>query len=188
RKAAKRVTRTSTKKRVVKKARKSAGKASKKATSKKAAKKAAKKTAKKSTAKSVARGKPAKARTSTAGAQKAASPDAGAPGKASARKQAAPKPQSSHAVQSAPARENIFYVTTAIAYPNGQPHIGHAYEAIATDAIARFERLDGKDVFFLTGTDEHGLKMIQTADAEGLTVADLATRNAGRFKAVDQRP
>ena len=62
-----------------------------------------------------------------------------------------------------PSRENIFYITTAIAYPNGQPHIGHAYEAIATDALARFARLDGKDVFFLTGTDEHGLKMIQTA-------------------------
>ena len=57
-----------------------------------------------------------------------------------------------------------FYVTTAISYPNGVPHIGHAYEAIATDVIARFERLDGKDVFFLTGTDEHGLKMKQTAD------------------------
>ena len=47
------------------------------------------------------------------------------------------------------------------------PHIGHAYEAIATDALARFQRLDGKDVFFLTGTDEHGLKMIQTAQGEG---------------------
>ena len=45
-----------------------------------------------------------------------------------------------------------FYITTAISYPNGTPHIGHAYEAIATDTIARFERLDGKDVFFLTGT------------------------------------
>src|SRR5436853_381505 len=59
-----------------------------------------------------------------------------------------------------------FYITTAISYPNGEPHIGHAYEAIATDAIARFERLDGKDVFFLTGTDEHGLKMKQTAAKE----------------------
>ena len=58
---------------------------------------------------------------------------------------------------------NSFYITTAIAYPNGVPHIGHAYEAIATDALARFQRLDGKDVFFLTGTDEHGLKMMQTA-------------------------
>ncbi len=52
-----------------------------------------------------------------------------------------------------------FYITTAISYPNGVPHVGHAYEAIAADAIARFERCDGKDVFFLTGTDEHGLKM-----------------------------
>jgi methionyl-tRNA synthetase len=74
-----------------------------------------------------------------------------------------------------------FYITTAISYPNGVPHIGHAYEAIATDAIARFERLDGKDVFFLTGTDEHGLKMKQTAEKEGLTPRALADRNAGSF-------
>src|SRR3954464_13891890 len=75
-----------------------------------------------------------------------------------------------------------FYITTAISYPNGPPHIGHAYEAIATDAIARFERLDGKDVFFLTGTDEHGLKMKQTAQKEGLAPRALADRNAGRFR------
>lgn len=74
-----------------------------------------------------------------------------------------------------------FYITTAISYPNGVPHIGHAYEAIATDAIARFERLDGKSVFFLTGTDEHGLKMAQTAAKEGLTPRTLADRNAARF-------
>jgi methionyl-tRNA synthetase len=74
-----------------------------------------------------------------------------------------------------------FYITTAISYPNGVPHIGHAYEAITTDAIARFERLDGKDVFFLTGTDEHGLKMKQTADKEGTTPRALADRNAARF-------
>src|SRR3569623_286168 len=80
-----------------------------------------------------------------------------------------------------------FYITTAIAYPNGAPHIGHAYEAIATDALARFQRLDGKDVFFLTGTDEHGLKMIQTAQKENLTPHELATRNAARFKEMDQR-
>ena len=84
-------------------------------------------------------------------------------------------------------RGNIFYITTAIAYPNGTPHIGHAYEAIATDALARFQRLDGKDVFFLTGTDEHGLKMVQTAEAEGLTTPDLAERNSDRFKAMDER-
>src|SRR5476651_1064764 len=80
-----------------------------------------------------------------------------------------------------------FYITTAIAYPNGVPHIGHAYEAIATDALARFARLDGKDVFFLTGTDEHGLKMIQTAEAEKLPTMEVATRNALRFKEMDQR-
>ena len=86
-----------------------------------------------------------------------------------------------------PSRGNTFYITTAIAYPNGTPHIGHAYEAIATDALARFQRLDGRDVFFLTGTDEHGLKMIQTAQSEGMTPAELATRNAGRFKDMDER-
>jgi len=85
-----------------------------------------------------------------------------------------------------PARSR-YYITTAIAYPNGAPHIGHAYEAIATDALARFQRLDGKDVFFLTGTDEHGLKMIQTAQKEGMTPAELATRNAARFKDMDRR-
>ncbi|KYK45105.1 methionine--tRNA ligase [Bradyrhizobium liaoningense] len=87
----------------------------------------------------------------------------------------------------APARDNVFYITTAIAYPNGSPHIGHAYEAIATDALARFARLDGKDVFFLTGTDEHGQKMVQTAAGEGMSAAALATRNAGRFKEMDER-
>ena len=56
-----------------------------------------------------------------------------------------------------------FYITTAISYPNGRPHIGHAYEAIAADAIARFQRQAGRDVRFQTGTDEHGLKMVQTA-------------------------
>jgi methionyl-tRNA synthetase len=75
-----------------------------------------------------------------------------------------------------------FYVTTAISYPNGAPHIGHAYEAITTDAIARFERLDGRDVFFLTGTDEHGLKMKQTAAREGVSPRALADRNAARFR------
>jgi methionyl-tRNA synthetase len=75
-----------------------------------------------------------------------------------------------------------FYITTPIFYPNGAPHIGHAYTALATDAIARFERLDNKDVFFLTGTDEHGLKMKQTAIAEGLTPKALADRNSEYFR------
>ena len=75
-----------------------------------------------------------------------------------------------------------FYITTAISYPNGRPHIGHAYEAIATDAIARFQRMRGRDVFFLTGTDEHGLKMKQTAIKEGIDPRALADRNSQRFR------
>jgi methionyl-tRNA synthetase len=61
-----------------------------------------------------------------------------------------------------------FYITTAISYPNGPPHIGHAYEAIAADAMARFQRQQGRDVRFQTGTDEHGLKMAQAARGEGV--------------------
>ncbi|MGC2318352.1 MAG: methionine--tRNA ligase [Bradyrhizobium sp.] len=87
----------------------------------------------------------------------------------------------------APPERKSFYITTAIAYPNGVPHIGHAYEAIATDALARFQRHDGKDVFFLTGTDEHGLKMVQAAEQEKLPTLDVATRNAARFKEMDER-
>jgi methionyl-tRNA synthetase len=74
-----------------------------------------------------------------------------------------------------------FYITTAIPYANGAPHIGHAYERIATDAIARFKRLDGYDVFFVTGMDEHGQKMQQTAAREGITPQALADRTAAQF-------
>lgn len=80
-----------------------------------------------------------------------------------------------------------FYVTTAITYPNGDPHIGHAYEYIATDAIARFHRLDGFDVRYLTGTDEHGLKMAETAAAEGIGTAELARRNSDVFERLQRR-
>ena len=80
-----------------------------------------------------------------------------------------------------------YSLTTAIAYPNGPPHIGHAYEAIATDAIARFMRLDGYDVFFLTGTDEHGQKIQQTAAKEGLTARALVDRNVPQFRAMIAR-
>ncbi len=80
-----------------------------------------------------------------------------------------------------------YYITTAIAYPNGPPHIGHAYEIIATDAIARFMRLDGRDVFFLTGTDEHGIKMLQTAGKEKVTPRELVERNVPRFQAMARR-
>src|SRR5690606_21914180 len=75
-----------------------------------------------------------------------------------------------------------YYITTAISYPNGVPHIGHAYEAIATDALARMMRLDGRDVYFLTGTDEHGQKMLQTAKREGIAARELADRNTARFR------
>ncbi|MFC0315838.1 methionine--tRNA ligase [Gordonia phosphorivorans] len=80
-----------------------------------------------------------------------------------------------------------FYVTTAIAYPNGAPHIGHAYEYISADTLARFKRLDGYDVLFLTGTDEHGQKMQQTAEAEGIPTGELARRNSDRFQSLQER-
>ncbi|UVK45298.1 methionine--tRNA ligase [Mesorhizobium sp. AR07] len=81
---------------------------------------------------------------------------------------------------------DTFYITTPIFYPNGKPHIGHAYTVIATDALARFQRLDGKDVFFLTGTDEHGLKMQQTAEKEGITPLALADRNSAIFRSMTE--
>jgi len=75
-----------------------------------------------------------------------------------------------------------FYITTAISYPNGEPHIGHAYELVATDALARFKWLDGYDVLFVTGTDEHGLKMYQTAKEAGMTARQLADINVAVFQ------
>jgi methionyl-tRNA synthetase len=80
-----------------------------------------------------------------------------------------------------------YYVTTAIFYPNGPPHMGHAYEAIATDAIARFHRLDGCDVFFLTGTDEHGQKMQQAAGREGLAPRELLDRIVPEYRRLFER-
>jgi methionyl-tRNA synthetase len=75
-----------------------------------------------------------------------------------------------------------FYVTTPIFYPNGDPHIGHAYTSVVADVLARFQRLAGRDVFFLSGTDEHGIKMLQTARAEGIEPIELANRNSQRFR------
>ncbi len=77
---------------------------------------------------------------------------------------------------------DTYYITTPIFYPNGAPHIGHAYSAIASDVLARFQRLNGKNVFFLSGTDEHGLKMQQTAAALGMTPQQLADRNSAVFQ------
>lgn len=75
-----------------------------------------------------------------------------------------------------------YTITTAISYPNGRPHIGHAYEAIATDAFARAHRMMGRDVFFQTGTDEHGLKMAQTARNRGIAPIELANEMSGYFR------
>ena len=145
---------------------------------KKVARKAAEKTAKKA---------PRKAKSAKAASTSKPPAAVGKPTRKSTQKARANRAPQAKPSSSATSRANLFYITTAIAYPNGQPHIGHAYEAIATDALARFQRLDGNDVFFLTGTDEHGLKMIQTAEGEGLTPAELADRNSGRFKAMDER-
>ena len=75
-----------------------------------------------------------------------------------------------------------FYITTAISYVNGAPHIGHAYEAILTDVMARFKRLDGHEVHFLTGTDEHGEKVAQTAVDHGMDVIEFADKNSNYFR------
>jgi len=170
-------------KRVVKKAARKVAKKSPKKAAKKAAKKPGRKSAKESANKSTKKAAPKK----RAVAPKA-KPEVQAAPAAVAPKAAAPRAKPARAVKpAAVAERNTYFITTAIAYPNGLPHIGHAYEAIATDALARFQRLNGKDVFFLTGTDEHGLKMVQTAESEGLGVAELAARNAGRFKEMDER-
>jgi methionyl-tRNA synthetase len=80
-----------------------------------------------------------------------------------------------------------FYITTAINYPNGPPHIGHAYEAVATDVVARFQRAMGREVFFQTGTDEHGLKMAQAARERGIGPAELADEMSSIFRDMDDR-
>src|SRR3954469_9708005 len=75
-----------------------------------------------------------------------------------------------------------FYVTTPIYYVNDVPHIGHAYTTVTTDAIARWHRMLGDDVFFLTGTDEHGLKIMRAAEANGVTPRQQADATSQRFK------
>jgi len=75
----------------------------------------------------------------------------------------------------------MFFVTTAIDYPNGKPHIGHAYEKILADVLTRYQRLKGQEAYFLTGVDQHGQKMVKTAEAEGVNVATLTKRNTKGF-------
>ena len=78
--------------------------------------------------------------------------------------------------------EKVFYVTTPIYYVNAAPHIGHAYTTIVADFLARFYRLDGYDVFFLTGTDEHGEKIAQAAERAGMSPKAFVDRMSARFK------
>ncbi|KAA6204806.1 MAG: methionine--tRNA ligase [Candidatus Tokpelaia sp.] len=80
-----------------------------------------------------------------------------------------------------------YYIATPIFYPNGRPHIGHAYNALAADSLARFHRLQGEEVFFLSGTDEHGRKMQQTAEQMGLAPQQLADKNSAIFKNMLQK-
>ncbi|HNI40988.1 MAG TPA: class I tRNA ligase family protein, partial [Solirubrobacterales bacterium] len=75
-----------------------------------------------------------------------------------------------------------FYVTTPIFYGNGEPHLGHAYSTMAADILARHMRQRGEDVFFLTGTDEHGEPIAQAAEKQGLTPQELVDRSAQSFR------
>ncbi len=75
----------------------------------------------------------------------------------------------------------MFYITTAIDYPNGKPHIGHAYEKVLADVLTRYQRFKGLDAYYLNGVDQHGQKMVKTAEAEGVNVATVAKRNTKGF-------
>lgn len=74
-------------------------------------------------------------------------------------------------------KKEPYYITTAIAYASGKPHIGNTYEAVLADAIARFKRAEGYDVFFQTGTDEHGQKIEEKAEAAGVTPQEFVDRS-----------
>lgn len=80
------------------------------------------------------------------------------------------------------AEKEKFYITTPIYYPSGNPHIGHCYTTVACDSIARFRRMQGKDVIFLTGTDEHGLKIEQKANDKGVTPKEYVDEIVAIFK------
>jgi methionyl-tRNA synthetase len=82
--------------------------------------------------------------------------------------------------------EESYYITTAISYTNGNPHIGHAYEFMTTDILARYNRVFGKKTFFLTGTDEHGQKVAASAEKAGVTPFDHCTKFVGMFKELDR--
>ena len=84
------------------------------------------------------------------------------------------------------AEKEKFYITTPIYYPSGNPHIGHCYTTVACDSIARYRRLQGRDVMFLTGTDEHGLKIEQKAAEEGVTPKQYVDKVVEKFKSLWQ--
>src|SRR3989344_7521094 len=75
-----------------------------------------------------------------------------------------------------------FYVTTSIPYSNAGPHIGHILDPLAADVLARYERIKGKDVKFLVGTDEHGAKIAKTAQAQNKTPQELVNENSIKFE------
>ena len=81
-------------------------------------------------------------------------------------------------------KKKPYYITTAIAYTSGKPHIGNTYEAVLADAIARFKRKEGYDVFFQTGTDEHGQKIEDKAAAAGVTPKEYVDKVAGEIKGI----
>ena len=80
-----------------------------------------------------------------------------------------------------------FYITTAINYTNGKPHMGHAYEAVTSDIIARWHRAYGRQVFYMTGTDEHGQKIAETATREGVKPIDICDKYAAEFQELNKR-
>jgi len=84
-------------------------------------------------------------------------------------------------------KTNKFYVTTSIAYVNAGPHVGHAMEFLQADILARYHRLEGRDVFFLTGTDEHGLKIAEAAEKLGVWAQELVNENTALFQDLDEK-
>src|SRR5207247_6456350 len=79
---------------------------------------------------------------------------------------------------------NMFFITTAIDYTNSPPHVGHAYEKVLADVLARYHRLKGDDVFFLTGVDQHGQKVQQSAEKEGVAPQEFVDTITAKFKAL----
>src|SRR5690349_17788242 len=82
------------------------------------------------------------------------------------------------------AQQTKFYITTPIYYPNAEPHLGHVYTTLCADTVARYHRLAGDETFFLTGTDEHGIKMVKTAAAQSIEPQQLVDRVVKVFEDV----